>query len=182
MFKFAFLINVTGIDTKTYHTVYETEESYNIVAGVNGVEAGRKYAAKLVKQGIEVINLCGDFDDEITALIQQDAGEGVKVSHASYNLNELAKLNTLKSYRNYGVIIKADGTEKPHEVVLRSRQCDTRIIFVNDMPQARRAARRLVEKRTNFIELCSWFDILRLENLVVCIDGEVPIGTCAQIW
>lgn len=181
MFKFAFLINVPGVSPETYFTVYETNESYSIVAGVDGMEAAKEYMKQLLKKDIKVFDLCGDFDDETTDQMREIAGEGITIRHAEYNLNEMAKLNMLKSFRNYGVIVKADGTGKSHEVVLRSKACDSRIIFVENLAEARKAARRLVEKRVNFIELCSWFDILRLDSIVAAIDGKVPVGTCAGV-
>lgn len=181
MFKFAFLINVPGVDPKNYSTVYETNESYNIVAGTDGMETAKEYMKELLEKDIKVFNLCSDFDDETVEQMRRIAGEGVAIRRAEYNLNELAKLNMLKSYRNYGLIIKADGTGKSHEVVLRSRECDTRIIFVENLAEAKKAARRLVEKRADFIELCSWFDVLRLDAIVAAIDGQIPVGTCAAI-
>ncbi|MDO4546109.1 MAG: DUF6506 family protein [Bacillota bacterium] len=181
MLKFAFIINVPGESPETYSAVYENEESYSIIAGTGDMNMAKDYVKKLADDGFTLFNLCGDFDDEITEQMQEMAGDSVKIRHANYNLNELVKLDRLRTMRNYGVIIVMDGVEKPHEVVLRSKECDTRAIFVKDMPQARRAARRLVEKRVNFIELCSWFDTPRLEIVVKAIDGVVPIGTCGEL-
>lgn len=39
--KFAFLANVEGVTPETYSTVFESAGNYNLVAGVDGIEAGR---------------------------------------------------------------------------------------------------------------------------------------------
>lgn len=179
--KFAFIANVEGVTPETYSTVYETEDSYNLVAGVDGMDAAREYIRKLAEDGFELINLCGDFGDEITAEMQEIAGPDVEIRNARYTIDELIKLNHLNSFRDYGIIIIVEDTEKPHEVVLRSDSCDTRIIFVKDMRQAKRAGKRLIEKRVNFIELCSWFDILRLDPIVAATENRVPVGTCGEL-
>ena len=182
MLKYAFVINVAGESPETYSTVYENEESRSIVAGVDGMEAGKRYVATLVEEGFTCINLCGDFNDRITAQMRQAAGDQVRIRHAEYAIEELAKLDRLETLRDYGVIILMRGVDKPYEAVLRCDKCDTRIIFVRDMTQAKRAAEKLVAKRVNFIELSSWFDRLRMDSIVKAIRGAVPVGTCGDLY
>ena len=179
--KFAFLANVEGVTPETYSTVFESAGNYNLVAGVDGIEAGKEYALKLAADGFDMIDLCGDFDDEVTAELQEKAGPDVKIRHADYTVDEMVKLDHLDSLRDYGVIIMEERVEKPHEVVLRSESCDMRINFVNDMKQAKQAAIKLVEKRIDFIELCSWFDLLRMEAIVEATGNRVPVGTCGEL-
>lgn len=181
MLKFAFVINVPGVSPRTYAAVYENSESYSIVAGVDGMEAAREYVKKLVADGFTLFNLCGDFDDEITALMREDAGADVEIQHADYSMDELVKLNQLQSFKKYGIIIAMDGVEKPHEVVLDSDECIATAVFVKDMKQAKEAARNLVKRKIHFIELCSWFDRLMMEEIVEAIDGQVPVGTCGDL-
>lgn len=179
--KYAFIANIAGVTPETYSTVFETSESYNLIAGVDGMDAAREYVKKLVEDGFELIDLCGDFDDVITAEMQEMAGPDVEINHADYTKDELVKLNHLDTFRDYGVIIMAEEIDKPHEAVLRSDACDMRVIFVKDMRQAKNAAKRLIEKRVNFIELCSWFDILRLMPIVEVTENRVPVGTCGEL-
>lgn len=181
MLKFAFLINVPGQSPQTYSAVYENSESYSLLAGVNGVEEGPEYLKELISQGYTLINLCGDFDDEITEKMQADAGEEIKIANAKYSLNELAKLNQLESADDYGIIIKMDGVENPETVCIESEECKTTAIFVKDMEQAKEAAVYMAEQNINLIELCSWFDKLMMEDIVEAIDGVVPVGTCGNM-
>lgn len=181
MLKFAFLINVAGATPETYSAVYENEESYSVIAGVDGMEAGKEYVKKLVSEGFTLFNLCGDFDDETTEQMRKDAGEGIDIDHAAYSIDELAKLNKLTSYKDYGIIIAMDGVEEPHEVTVQNDECVATAIFVKDMKQAKAAAKKLVKKRIKFIELCSWFDRLMMEEIVDAIDGAVPVGTCGDL-
>ncbi len=181
MLKFAFLINVPGVTPETYSAVYENDESYSIIAGVDGMEAGKKYVRKLAAEGFTLFNLCGDFDDETTQQMRKYVGEGVEIQHAAYSIDELVKLNQLKSYREYGIIIAMDGVEEPHEVTLKSDECVATAVFVKDMRQAKAVAKKLVQRRIKFIELCSWFDRLMMDEIVDAIEGAVPVGTCGDL-
>jgi len=181
MIKFAFIANVGGVTPETYSTVFKTPGSYNLIAGVDGMDAAKKYIKMLAKEGFELINLCGDFDDEITEEIREMVGDSIVIKNAKYTVDEAIKLDYLDSFRNYGVIIQDDDVDKYHEVVLRSDECDMRVIFVQDLRQAKHAGRRMLEKRVGFIELCSWFDVLRLETMVEATENRVPIGTCGEL-
>jgi len=179
MLKFAFLVNVEGATPETYSAVYENEESYSVIAGVDGMEAGREHLKKLVADGFALINLCGDFDDEITAKMLADAGEGIRISHSDYSPENLAKLNALESFKDYGIIVRMDGVDEPVTVSAENESCVTTAVFVNDMQQAKAAAKALVDSgKAGFIELCSWFDRKMTEEVSSFIDGAVPIGTC----
>ena len=179
--KFAFVANIAGVSPETYSTVYETAGNYNLVAGVDGMSAAKEYIRKLAEDGFELINLCGDFNDEVTEEIRDMVGERVEVRNVQYTVDDLIKLDFLESFKNYGVMIHDENVEKFHEVVLRSDACDMRVIFVPDMRQAKRAAARMLEKRVGFMDLCSWFDTLRLEVLIDATDNSIPIGTCGEM-
>ena len=181
MLKFAFIINVPGASPETYSAVYENAESHSTIAGVDGLEAGKEYAKKLAAEGVTIINLCGDFDDEITEQIKDEVGEGVKVRHADYAIDELAKLNQLQSMKYYGIIVQIAGVEDPHTLVLEDDECVATVVFVKDMEQAKAAAKDLVKRNNDFMELCSWFDRLKMEEIAVAIDGAVPVGTCGVL-
>lgn len=181
MIKYAFIANIPGVDPETYSAVFETKGSYNLVAGVAGMDMARTFIKKLADEGYELINLCGDFSDEMTEELRTVAGDGVRVLNVKYMIDDRIKLEFLRSSRNYGIIIQDDDVVKAHEIVLRSKACDARIIFVNNMRQARNAARRMIEKRINLIDLCSWFDILRLNSIIEATEHRVPVGTCGEL-
>lgn len=179
--KFAFVINVEGVTPETYSTVLETPGSYNLVAGVDGPDAAKAYIKKLISEGFTRINLSGDFNSKAVEEMYEIVGDDIEISQAMYTIDELIKINYLESFRDYALIIRVEDIEKPHEAVLRSKYCDTRIIFVKDIRQARAASKKLLEKRVDYIELCSWFDLLRLLALVKETGNRVPIGTCGEL-
>ena len=66
--------------------------------------------------------------------------------------------------------------------MMKSDKKCTTVIFVNDMAQAKKATVKLVAMRVSYIELCSWFDQLRMEALDRIIGSAVPIGTCGEVY
>lgn len=183
--KFAFIMDVKGAVPETCSAVFETAGRYNLVAGLDGQEAAAKYIEKLAEEGFEEINLSGDFDEEfaerITEQVRENVGVFIEIKSTRYTIDELIKLQFLDSFRNYGIIIMDENTDRYHEVVLRCKKRDIRIIFVQNLQRARHAAARLAEKRADIIELCSWFDILRLEPIVDATENRIPIGTCGEL-
>lgn len=181
MLKFAYIINMPGQTPDTYSAVYENAESYNMVAGVDGVESAKDYVKALADDGYTLINLCGDFDDEITADIQAAAGADVKIRHADYLPAEMDKLAKLEDLPTYGIVIVMRGVETPHELELKCDDCDTTAIFVKDLEQAQAAAKKLTDSGIAFIELCSWFDKERTEAVIDAVGGAIPVGTCGEL-
>lgn len=179
--KFAFIANIPGVTPETYSTVFETAGSYNLIAGVDGMDAAKEYVAKLAEEGFELLNLCGDFDDEITAEIREIVGPDVEVKNAGYTKDEFAKMQFLKSFKYYGMIIMDEDVDKPHEEILNSEECVTRAFFVKDLKQAKTAAKKLIEQKVDFIELCSWFDLLKTMNIVDATENLVPVGSCGEL-
>ena len=181
MFKFAFVINMPGYTPETYSTVWQDENEYNFVAGVDGIEAGKEFVKKLASEGYELFNLCGDFDTEVTAEIQNAVGESAEVECSKYTEAEAAKLGALEVLQNYGIIILVEGADGIEEAYLESPDCNTTVMFVKDMENAKLAAAELVEKGIDFIELCSWFDEEKLNEIIAATENKVPVGTCAAL-
>lgn len=182
MFRFAFFINAPGTSPETYSKVFENEECYGLVAGVDGTDAAKQYAARLEGDGFMALDLSGDFSDEAAEEISEAAGDSIRVRKAQYTINGITRLSRLNSFKEYGVIIKVDGLEKPRGVMMKSEKKCTTVIFVNDMDQAKKAAVKLVAMRVSYIELCSWFDQLMMESLDRLINSAVPIGTCGTVY
>lgn len=179
--KYAFVANIEGVTPETYSAVFETAGCYNLIAGVDGMDAAKEYIGTLADEGYDMIELCGDFTDEITEEIREIVGEGIEINNARYTIDEAVKMEFTDSLKNYGVIIMDEDVDKYHEIVLKSESCDMRVMFVQDMRQAKNAAKRMVEKKIDFIELCGWFDILRLGTMVEVTENKVPIGTCGEL-
>ena len=178
MFKFAFLINVPEANAENYSTRLENSETITIVEGVDGVEAGVSRIPELIAQGIDHFDLCGDFDDELTAKIRAQAGDGIRIKNSIYSAEELAKLEKLESMYGYGMIIKADGIDETVWRSMKNDDCATTIAFVKDLEQAKAAAIKMAESDVNFIELCSWFDADKTQAVVQSMDGALPVGSC----
>lgn len=183
--KFAFILNVKGAAPETYSTVHETAGRYNLVAGVDGEEAAAEYIMKLAKEGFDEIDLSGDFDkgfvNNIIGQVREKVGTSVEIKSTCYTIDERMKLEFIESFRNYGVIIMDENVDRYHEAVLRCKARDTRIIFVQNMSRARNAAERMLQKRIDIIDLCSWFDVLRYEHIAKITEDRVPIGTCGEM-
>ncbi len=182
MLKCAFIMIFKDVTPKTYAAVYKNQQCYCLMAGVSHQQMGIKYVRKLVEHEYTVINLSGEFDDDVAQMLQNEAGEGVKIRKAGYSIDEIIKKHwQLDRCRRYGIILKLPGVEKAQEFLLHSKACDTRVIVVKDMRQARNAARRLVQKKVQLIELSTWFDRLRMYSVLEAIDDAVPMGTCGDL-
>ena len=181
MLKFAFLINVPGQSPETYCGVYENDESYNLIVGTGDMDMARDCVAKLVDDGYTLFNLCGDFDDEITGQMQQAAGPDVKIRHADYLPEELAKVEALEEFTKYGIVVVMRGVEEPAEVEVKCDDLYTKAIFVKDQEQANEAAKKLASEGVHDIELCSWFDRAKTEEVMKAVGGAVPVGSCGEL-
>lgn len=181
MFKFALIMNIPGESPETYSEVYENAESYNLFVGTGDMEMAAGLVKQLARDGFELINLCGDFNDEITQRFIEIGQGKMRVFHADYFPNELEKLETLPSLQEYGFVSITRGLEKMEHLELLSKNCNTKIMLVKDLDMACQAAKELVEKGVYFIELCSWFDTERTQAVIAAINNKVPVGSCGPI-
>ena len=181
MLKYAYLINVPGQSPETYSAVYENAESYNVVAGTNDMDMAKDYVGKLAKDGFTLLNLCGDFDDEITEELRQIAGPDVKIKHADYLPEQGAMVEALPEFSRFGIVIVMRGVEEPTEVVIDKPELYTKAIFVKDQEQANASAKKLADEGMHDIELCSWFDKEKTEKVIAAVGGAAPVGTCGDL-
>lgn len=181
MLKFAWFVNVPGSSPDKYKGVYENAESYNMIVGTGDMESAKAYAKKLADEGYTLFNLCGDFDDEVTAEMSALAGEGVKIRHADYLPAELEKVSALEEFSEYGIVVVMRGVEEPSEVDINADGMHTRAIFVKDQEQANAAAKLLSDAGMHGIELCSWFDKEKTEAVIDAIGGATPVGSCGEL-
>ena len=178
MLKFAFLVNVPGQTPETYCGTYENSESFNLVAGTDNMDMAVDYVGKLAADGYTLFNLCGDFDDEVTAKMQAVAGPDVKIKHADYFPEQLAKVEALPEFTRYGIVVVMRGVEEPNEVVIDTPELYTKAIFVKDQEQANAAAKKLADEGMHDIELCSWFTEEKTQEVIDAIGGAVAVGSC----
>ncbi len=181
MLKFAFIMNVAGESPKTYSKMHETSEETSLFVGTGDMDMAAELVGQLAVEGIELINLCGDFDDDITQKFIEIGKGKIRIFHADYFPEELAKLEALPSLKEFGIISITRGLEEMDHLELFSPECNTRVMLVKDMEMACDASKELVLKGVHFIELCSWFDVERTKAIIEAIGGAVPVGSCGPI-
>ena len=181
MLKYAFIINVPGQNPDTYKGVYENSESYNVITATDNMDMAKEYVGQLAADGFTLLNLCGDFDDAITAELCEIAGPDVKIKHADYLPEQGAMVEALPEFSKYGIVIVMRGVEEPTEVVVDAPELYTKAIFVKDQEQANAAAKQLSDEGMHDIELCSWFDRERTQSVIDAVGGATPVGTCGDL-
>lgn len=178
MTKTAYLIGIEGVDEKNCIRIHETEVSVIFMAAVDCLDSAESLVEKLADEGFSVINLGMGFDEEVAEEFSEKTGGKVRIRSIQYTIDECVRRIRLVRNRSHGIIIAAAGIDKPCEFFIPDKEHDTRIILVKNMMQARSAARKLVKYNVGFIELSTWFDIFRMEDIIDAIDGAVPVGTC----
>lgn len=178
MSKFALIMNVSGESPETYSKVYEIKDNYNLFAGTGSMEMAAELVKKLADSGFELVNLCGDFDDEITKRFMKTTQGKMRIYHADYFPEEMAKLEAAPSLKEYGFLCIVDGLEKTERFALLSEECNTSLMLVKDLQMACQAAETLAAEGIHFIELCSWFDQEKTQAIIAAVDGKVPVGSC----
>lgn len=179
MKKYAYVENVPGLEAEQYIAFFDDGEYINQIAGFDGVDVCMEYVKGLIRDGYELINLCGDFGREHVEELTQDAPEGTKVCYAAYLPEELVKLEALEQYIEYGMIIVGN-VEETARLELSAPVMNTHVVFVKDLEQAVDAARKFAEDGVDGIELCSWFDREKTKEVITAvetIDKTIPVGS-----
>lgn len=181
MFKYAFIENVDNASPENYSFVYENAESTNMVAGTSSFEMTQELVKRLDSEGYDLIDMCGDFDDEAVEKLLSLTKSEMQITHADYLPAELKKIEALESLQEYGIVVVMDGVEETESFTLESEACNTHVRFTKDMEAAKAAAKELVEKGVFFLELCSYFNKERTLEIIDAIDGKVPVGSCGEL-
>ena len=179
MQKYAFVENIPDLSVEPYMTVFDDGEWHNVIAGKNGIAACMAYLERLLAEGYSLINLCGDFGPDHVAELMHDAPEGTEIHFAAYLPEELAKLEALEQYVEYGQIIFG-GVEEPMRLELKAPQMNTHTVFIKDLDQAIAVAEDFARAGVDGIELCSSFDLDMTKAVieaVEAIDPKIPIGS-----
>lgn len=179
MEKYAFIENVPGLSSDHYSDSFNDGEWESFVIGLDGMDKVVDCAKQMIADGASLINLCGDFGEEHVAEILKDAPEGTEVHYAAYLPTELAKLEALPQYVEYGQIIFG-GVEEPVRLELTDPAMNTHTVFVKDLDQAIGAARDFAKAGVDGIELCSSFDLDMTRQIIAAvetIDPKIPVGS-----
>ncbi|MEG0829402.1 MAG: DUF6506 family protein [Anaerovoracaceae bacterium] len=181
MLKFAFIMNVPGTSPDKDFAVFENEESYTLLAETSTYEMTEALVLKLAKDGITIVDLCGDFDDLAVERLTKATNGKVQVRHADYFPDEMAKMDKLPSLKEYGIIIAMDGVQTTQIREILNKECNTYVHFIKDLEGAKTAAKNLLNQGVYFIELCSWFDKEKTQSLIHAVEGKLPIGSCGEL-
>lgn len=180
MNKYAYIENVPDLSVDHYMDTFDDGvEWISHVAGFNGMDVCMDYARKLIAEGYSIINLCGDFGEEHVKELLKNAPEGTEVHYAAYLPQELAKLEALKQYIEYGMIIFGN-VEDPVRLELTAPEMNTHTVFIADLEQAKEVAKQFAEDGVDGIELCSSFDLdmtKEIISVVEAIDKNIPVGS-----
>ena len=179
MQKYAFIENIPELSVEPYEVSFDDGEWISTIAARDGIAACIAYAERLIADGYCLINLCGDFGPEHVAELMHDAPEGTEIHFAAYLPEEVAKLDALEQYIEYGQIIFG-GVEEPKRFDLQSPQMNTHTVFVKDLGQAVEAAKSLAAEGMDGIELCSGFDLDMTRQIIAAVesvDPKIPVGS-----
>lgn len=177
-FKYAFLLNSETLTPESYTGTIESDAFIANVYAVNSMEMACETSKKLVDDGVQLIDLCGDFDEEKSEGIKSYVGKPFDIAYAKYTESEMEKLSALgDDIDTYGIIIKVEGTDpNQHFLDLKSEELYTRVVGVSTMGEACEQAKKMTEDGIAFIELCSAFDEKAAEQIIDAINGKVPVG------
>ena len=179
--KYAFIMNSGTLNPETYSTTYENEGSTYYFTAVHGMKMTREVAKKLADEGYDMIDLCGDYNEEKTEEVRKVTEGKIKVNFAKYSDEDTKKFDMLESTSKYGIIVQnfAKG-EGLFRLELESEEFNTYIAIAGSEEIAAKAAFIMVEEGINFIELCGYFDEAKAAVIGKAINHEVPIGYCGN--
>ncbi|MCI8648230.1 MAG: hypothetical protein HFE76_15875 [Firmicutes bacterium] len=151
------------------------------MAGTSSFEMTRELVKKLDSEGYDLIDMCGDFDDEAVEKLLSITKSDMEILHADYLPAELEKIEALDSLQEYGIVVVMDGVEETQNFTLKNDACNIYVRFTKDLDAAKAAAKELVEQGVYFLELCSFFDKARTLEIIDAIGGKVPVGSCGEL-
>ena len=181
MFKFALIINVPGASLGSCTKVYENKESYNEFIGSGSMDMAAQIVESLIEKDIEEIDLCGAFDDQETEKYRKITHNKIEIFNSKNSVEEQRKIDAMTSFNKYGFISITKGIQEMQTVVLSGEKRDNHIVMVKDLDMACLAAKTLIEKGVDLIELCSWFDNEKTQSIIDAIDGKIPVGSCGLV-
>jgi len=150
-----------------------------LVAGVSPISEAIPLAKKLAAEGFDTMGFCGAFDDEMIAKISEAVGSSVSVNQMHFLPEQLDLLNEMNSFREYGVLIQADGLTDNARFLLKNDSCNAKICFTPNWERAKEATKELYEEGIYFIEGCGWFKESMVREMIDMTCGTIPIGSTA---
>lgn len=175
--KYAFIYDCDIPSGPNHHCMVACGENVNLVAGVSPVEEAIPLVKKLVAEGYETIGFCGAFNEPILERIREAAGPGVKISPMMYFPDQLEMLGAMNSFREYGILIQADGLVDGARFQLSNGACNAKVCFVPDWDHAREVVHELFSEGIYFIECCGYFTAPMVRDIIAMTCGQIPVGS-----
>lgn len=179
--KYVFIMNSGTLNPENYSILYEDEGNSYFFTAVHGMNMTRALVDQLAEDGYELIDLCGDYNAEKAEDVRNASGGKLKVNHAKYTEEELAKFNALPSCDRYGIIVLGfDLSKDLVRLQLTSEEYNTYIAIVAKEEAAALEAKNMAAEGIHFIELCGYFNAQKAEKIMDAVDHSIPIGYCGE--
>lgn len=179
MLKAAFIANSESQNPQTYSLRYENPDFQLEMVAVSGMDMTKETILRFAREGFDLVDLCGDFTQEMAEALRQATGNQIRISAAVYSEEEGKKLEALTTMQNYGIIIMGRGIgSEPVWLEKKNQEFNTRIAIVGSDAMAAEVAREMAEAGIDFIELCGYFDQEKAAALSQAAGGALPVGYC----
>ncbi len=177
--KYAFIFDCDIPSGEDFNCQVGFGQEICFVAGVSPVEDAIPLAKRLAAQGFDSMGFCGAFEEDMIATLQEAVGPQVGVHQMQYLPEQLEMLSEMNSFREYGVLIQADGLTSNARFLLKNDSSNTKVCFVPNWNGAKEAVKELFEEGIYFIECCGWFKESMIRDMIHMTCGTIPIGSTA---
>ncbi len=177
--KYAFIFDCDIPSGEDFFCEIGMGQEVCLAAGVSPIEDAIALAQKLASAGFTDMGFCGAFDDAMIAKLQEAVGAEVTVNQMQFLPEQMEMLGEMNSFREYGVLIQADGLTSNARFLLKNESCNAKICFVPNWNSAREAVKELFEEGIYFIECCGYFKESMVREMITMTCGTIPIGSTA---
>jgi hypothetical protein len=90
--RFGFIVKGPGYVLEEHSAKLESSAFYTSVIGVSDLSGAFEAAKHMVKDGVQLIELCGGFCEQEAAMVRSSIGENVPVGLVVYDSQSLAEI------------------------------------------------------------------------------------------